>query len=143
MVMMLMLMRRVPAPPPEALRKERQEGGGVDGDHADARFAEAPAVDIDDRGRTRQGLHGADDGGGHHEEAREEEHRDAGLARPRDAEAPEHRGRDAQDGGVGEDVEDDDGPEVLGAEGAVRARERLDLPIVVVPLGRGGPESAC
>lgn len=126
-------LRRVAAPPPKAFREQGEQRRRVDSKHPDARLAEAPSVDVDDRGRAGEGLHGADDGRGDHEDAREEEHRDADLAWPRDAEAEEERGRDAQDGDVGEDVEDDEGPEVLGAERAVCAGEGFDLPVVMVP----------
>lgn len=128
-------MWRIPTPPPEALRKERQERSSVDSDQTDARLTESPSVDVDDRGRAGEGLDGADDGRGDHEDAREEEHRDTDFARPGDAEAEEQRGRDAQDGDVGEHIEDDEGPEVLGTEGAVWAGEGFDLPVVIVPAG--------
>lgn len=129
---MAMALIGVPPAPPEPLRKEWHDRGGVDGDHPDARLAEAPPVDVDDRGRTGEGLHCADDGRGDHEQAREEEQRDADLARPRDSQAEEERGGDAHDDNVSDDVEDDERPKVLRAKRAFRAGEGLDLPIIVI-----------
>lgn len=119
-------------PPPEPARQQRQQHRGVDGDDADALLAEAPAVDVDDGGGAPQGLHGADEGGRDHEQPGEQERGHAELAGPGDAEAEDEGRRDAHDGEVGDDVEDGEGPEVLGPERALRPREGVDLPVEVV-----------
>lgn len=119
---------------PEPAPDQRHQHRGVDGDHADAGLSKTPAVDVDDRGRARERLDGADERGRNHEDAREEEQRHADFAGPGHAEAEEVRRRDGHDGEVGEDVEDDEGPEVLRAEDAFGTGERVDLPVGAVAV---------
>lgn len=87
---------------------------------------------MDDGGRPAQRLDGADEGRRDHEQAREQARARTELAGPGDAQPEEEGRRDAHDGEVGEDVEEDDGPEVLRPERALGTREGLDLPVEVV-----------